>query len=152
MIDRYADYGLDSPAIPQSLIRAFYSYWWPTPAGSPERAKVEFPLLQGELHGSSILIVGAAGASGECAHHSPAIPHSSWGAQSFVLNAAAVADFRARVLAPFFARVARDEGGQRRELPASFGAELEALTARQLGATLEHLDVAKDSPRMLVSY
>lgn len=157
MIDRYPDYGLDSPSIPQSLIRAFYNYWWPTPAGSPERAKIEFPLLQGELHGSSILIVGAAASSGECAHHSPAIPHSSWGAQSFVLNADAVSDFRARVLAPFFARVAREEasggaGAGAQELPASFGAELEALTAKQLGATLTHLDVANEAPRMFVTY
>jgi hypothetical protein len=155
MIDRFAEYGLDSADVPQKLIRAFYLYWWPTPPGSAQRAKVEFPLLQGELHGSAVLVVGAAAETGACSHHSPAVAHASWGGQAFVYNAAAVDDFRARVLTPFFGRVAaaeEAEGGGAKALPPSFYAELSALQAKQLASTLTHLETAKDSPRLAVSF
>lgn len=159
MIDRFADYGLDSADVPQKLIRAFYLYWWPTPLGSPERAKIEFPLLQGDLAGSAVLIVGAAAETGACAHHSPAFAHAAWGAQAFVFNKAAVDDFRARVLTPFFGRVAAEEqggaaggGGAKGALPPSFYAELSALQDKQLTATLTHLDTAKDSPLLAVNF
>lgn len=150
MIDRFAEYGLDSADVPKKLIRAFYEYWWPTPLGSPERAKIEFPLLQGDLAGSAVLLVGAAADSGACSHHSPALAHASWGGQAFVYNVAAADDFRARVLTPLFARVAAAEGAG--PLPPSFYAALSALQEKQLGATLTHLDVAKDSPRLSVTF
>lgn len=31
---------MDSAAVPQALIKAFYQYWWRTPLRSPERSKV----------------------------------------------------------------------------------------------------------------
>jgi len=42
-------------------MQSFYKFWWPTPAGSAERAKVLWAVKQGPLEGKAVAIITNAG-------------------------------------------------------------------------------------------
>jgi len=106
MIDQYKDYGLDSPYVPQALIKAFFEYWWGSAEDSAQRAKIDFVLKKGALGGRGIAIVESKGCDGM----SPAVIPAQDGAQMFVFTPQAVTAFRKEVLAPFFADYAKKNG------------------------------------------
>ncbi|KAI8462547.1 MAG: hypothetical protein J3K34DRAFT_462867 [Monoraphidium minutum] len=145
MIERFLDYGLDSPTIPKALVMAFFLYWWPTPPGSPERAKVNFSVLQGPLSGKAVVIVDAPG----CPESAPAMPAAYGGSQVFVYHAAAVEAFRERVLAPWFVAFAAARGITLDQ--AAFYNALKSLQAKDLAATLIYLDPANALPLWAVN-
>jgi hypothetical protein len=39
MINQPTDYGLEDAFIPQTLLKAFYEYWWFTPVGSARESR-----------------------------------------------------------------------------------------------------------------
>jgi hypothetical protein len=150
MIDQPADYGLDSPDVPQWLLKAFYEYWWFTPVGSPQRRRITYPILQGALVGDAIIILNAAARTGKCAQVSPSLTHAYRGGQAFVYNAAAVEDFRKIRLVEFFKGVAK-AAGKTLPMPA-FIDELAATQNTQLAFTINNLGQAKDCPIEAVSF
>ena len=107
---------------------------WPTPPGSPQRAKVDFSILQGAHSAGAVAVVASTGA---CPTQTPAYIHDNLGSAIFVANTDAAAAFEAQVLAPFFAKLS---GGK--FTAAGFGAKLTALKAKQLGASLRLLKSA----------
>jgi hypothetical protein len=54
---QFKEYGLDSPVVPQALIKAFFNYYWDTPANSPERMSTRFVLKPGGLQGRAVTLV-----------------------------------------------------------------------------------------------
>ncbi|KAI8469909.1 MAG: hypothetical protein J3K34DRAFT_422397 [Monoraphidium minutum] len=146
MIDMWADYGLDSPDIPQALIKAFFDYWWPTAPGSVERSKVMFKILQGPLTGKAVAIVDSVGA---CPGMAPITLPSHGGSQVFVYHGKAVDDFRTGVLGPFFVNYAKKQGKTLDQ--AKFLTELKSLQGKHLGATLTNLAPANSLELFTVS-
>jgi hypothetical protein len=59
---QFADYGLTSADIPKAVIKSFYKYWWTTEAGSKERSKINFEILQGPLIGKAVAVIAPTGA------------------------------------------------------------------------------------------
>jgi len=53
-----AKYGDNAQRLAASLVKAFFKYWWPTPIGSIQRAKIDFVVKQGPLEGKAVVIVG----------------------------------------------------------------------------------------------
>jgi len=152
MIQQPNDFGLDKwPDVVPNLLRIFYEYWWPTPLGSKQRQRIEFPILQGELEGDAVLVVDAAGKSGACSHKSPSVTHAWYGGQAFVYNGAAVADFRAVTLTNLFADFAKTRGDKAFGA-AKFTAALQELQTKQLFAVLTELVPANTCPILTVSF
>ena len=116
------------------MLGAFWRYFWPTPPGSPQRAKIEYSVLQGEHMGGAVTVVDSAGA---CAGKTPAYIHDNLGSSVFVFNAEAATEFHEQVMAPFFAKLS---GGK--VTADAFGKKLNALKQKQLGASLRLLKSA----------
>ena len=142
-----------SPHTHQGLIKAFFRYFWGTPVDSIERKKAVLYIMQGGLDGHAIAVVKSEGA---CKGKSPAIPPAYGGSQMFVFDAAAVEEFRAKVLAPFFVSYADNEGkilrvrmiqkeGKKLD-KEKFLQKLNDLQAQQLAATLKLLSPANALP------
>ena len=130
-----------SPHTHQGLIKAFFRYFWGTPVDSIERKKAVLYIMQGGLDGHAIAVVKSEGA---CKGKSPAIPPAYGGSQMFVFDAAAVEEFRAKVLAPFFVSYAQKEGKKLDK--EKFLQKLNDLQAQQLAATLKLLSPANALP------
>ncbi|KAI8463411.1 MAG: hypothetical protein J3K34DRAFT_462441 [Monoraphidium minutum] len=137
MVGNYTAYGLDSPAIPQGLIREFFNYWWPTDPSSVERTKITMPVLQGPLTGHAVNIIDSAGA---CPGMSPPIIPSKGGSQIFVYHAKAVDDFRKDILAPLLSAYAATQG--KTVTGPKFYEEIIQIQNKMLGAVLALLDPA----------
>ncbi|GBF88187.1 hypothetical protein Rsub_00899 [Raphidocelis subcapitata] len=140
LIDQYKDFGLTSPEVPRALVRAFFSYWWPTPPHSTKRGRMKMTVVQGPLDGHAVAIVDSTG----CPGMSPALPPSHGGSQLFIYHAQAVDDFRKSVLTPFFVEYA---GLLKKQLDQTkFYNELKSLQAQQLAAVLKYLAPANALP------
>jgi len=143
MLYKYKEYGLTSPFVPEELIKAFFAYWWPTPIGSPQRAKIMFSIKRGPLSGKAVAIITNEGPA--CKDKTPAAVAAYRGSSIFVYHQAAVAEFRAKVLGPFFAEIAGQSkywGQQIKFDQAAYMKHLEALAAKQLGYTINNLPPA----------
>ena len=72
---QYKDYGLTNPDVPRALVRAFFSYWWPTPIYSANRGRVRMAIVQGPLDGRAVAIVDSKGArAAQLSHSKPCQP------------------------------------------------------------------------------
>jgi hypothetical protein len=136
-------YGFSSNYIPMELISQFYQYWWPTPAGSPERAKILFSVKRGPLAGKAVVVAGNLGPV--CKDKHPLVSNADGGSSLFVYHQAAAAQVRAQVLAPFFEELAKNTFFTGKPLAfdkKEFTDAMEALAAKQLTYTLGNLPPA----------
>lgn len=143
MLYKHKEYGLPSAFIAEELIRQFFAFWWPTPLGSPQRAKVDFVVKRGPLAGKAVAVVVNEGPA--CTDQTPLSMAAHGGSSVFVYHQGAVADFRAKVLAPLLAGVAADSAfwGTRVSFDqAKFIKGGDALASTQLGYTLNNLSPA----------
>eukprot|EP00775_Hariotina_reticulata_P012281 gene12281-12417_t len=137
------DTGTDTDCISSARVGA--SYWWFTPAGSPQRQKIAFVsdgILIGPLLGKSIAVISTnpKNATGGCAHRSPLVLPNFGASQSFVYHGDAVTDWRI-----FASRVAMTDLVEAADSSVTeFNAIWQALTGIQLGATLANLPPANN--------
>jgi len=153
MLYKYKEYGLNTPFIAEQLIKSFFAYWWATPLGSAERSKIMFSIKRGPLSGRAVAIIVNEGPA--CKDETPAALAAYRGSSIFVYHQAAVADFRAKVLAPFFAELAGQSkywGKQIKFDQATFVKSLEKLAATQLTYTINNLPPADSVSLFKVSF
>ncbi|GBF88188.1 hypothetical protein Rsub_00900 [Raphidocelis subcapitata] len=146
MLERPADYGLPTVEVPRAVIAAYLNWWWPTPLGSPERAKARWTVLQGPLIGKAVCVVDS---DEGCADASPTVPASHDGSQVFVYHAKAVQEFRDQVLVPWFVSYGASRGKTIDQ--ARFSDALKSLQSQHLGATLKLLDPVNRLPLWAVT-
>ncbi|KAF6260218.1 hypothetical protein COO60DRAFT_1508167 [Scenedesmus sp. NREL 46B-D3] len=147
------EYGLQSNYVPTELIKQFFAYWWATPLGSPERERINFVIKRGPLQGKAVAIVKNEGPG--CEGYSPKSFAAHHGSSIFVYHQAAVADFRAKVLAPFFAEMANQTFYTGKPLQfnqAQFIKKIDALAGAQLGYTINNLYPADSVGLFSVDY
>ncbi|WIA22068.1 hypothetical protein OEZ85_004413 [Tetradesmus obliquus] len=153
MLYKPQEYGLSSNYVPQELIKQFFSYWWPTPLGSPERKRIKFAIKRGPLQGKAVAIVNNEGPG--CQGYSPKSFAAHHGSSIFVYHQNAVAEFRAKVLAPFFAEMAKQTFFTGKPLQfnmAQFIKQSDALAGTQLGYTINNLYPADSVGLFSVNY
>lgn len=142
MIDEFAKYNLTGPEVPRAVLKSFFKYWWPTPLESEQRSRVIFEKLIGPLSGKAVAIVNATGSENCAGKRTPAIPSTYGPSQVFIYHASAVSELRKLVIAPYFVKFANSKGFTL--VNAAFLADLQALMAAQLGATLVNLSPVKN--------
>jgi hypothetical protein len=146
MIESFTEYGLDTPFIPQTVIRVFFEEFWKV----EQKRKFDFVVYLGPLIGQAIAVVSNAGPA--CSDRSPAIQPSLLGSSMFVYHPAAAGSFRQAVLTPFFAQVRKSTGNRATLNTTEFLNSLNGLQGKQLGATLTLLAPPKDINLFSVAY
>jgi len=134
MIETPSTYGLVDNFVIKSLIRVFYEEWWSR--SQEEKQIFDFAVKLGPLLGGAIAIVENAGPG--CNGLSPQVSPNIGGSTLFVYHANAVAEFREKVLTPFF--IWASEG--KLDNGTSFLSNFTALFTTQLTATLTNLKPA----------
>lgn len=81
---KYKEYGLTSPFVAEELIKQFFQFWWGTPLGSPQRAKVMFSIKRGPLSGRAVAIITNEGPG--CPGQTPASLAAYRGSSIFVYH------------------------------------------------------------------
>jgi hypothetical protein len=133
MIENPTSYGLKNNFVIKSVIRVFYDEWWSAPLN--EKQLFGFDSKLGPLIGRAIAIVeNVAGCDGA----SPMATPSQAGSSLFVYHAAAIADFRKKVLAPFLIKQSNGKITDEN----SFLANVTNLLTTQLGSTVTNLNPA----------
>lgn len=127
-------YALEDSFVIKSVIQVFYEKWWS--ASKDRKRKFRFSVKAGPLVGKAIAIVSNAGS--KCPGSSPKVTPSQGGSTLFVYHAEAVADFRKKVLTPFFQKLAPGKT----LVAESFVTSLTDLNTKQLTATLTNLSPA----------
>ena len=134
MIETPSAYGLVDNFVIKSLIRVFYEEWW---GRSKEEKRIfDFAVKLGPLQGGAIAIVENGGPG--CTGLSPQVAPNMGGSTLFVYHAKAVAEFREKVLTPFF--IGASEG--KLDNGTLFFSNFTALFTSQLTATLTNLKPA----------
>lgn len=146
-------YGISTNYIPTELLKQYFAYWWPTPLGSKERAKIDFIVKRGPLAGRAVVVAQNLGP--QCQGQTPLIRNAMGGSSIFVYHKKAAADFRAMVLAPFFESLAKSTLLAAKPLPfnrPAFIKAMEALANQQLSATVSQLPPADSVGVFSVNY
>lgn len=113
-------------------------FWW-TPAGSPQRAKVTYVVKLGSLVGKAVAAISETNTTGSCKGLAPAVDGSMYGSTLFIYHPQAVQQWR---------RSVTDAMAAKGLIPAkdteAFAKLWDDIAGLQLGATLKLLPPAND--------